>query len=39
MADNLGVKNLHFEQTTEGLKLSQASAIELYQTISKIDNL
>ena len=36
-ADNIGITNLHFEQTIDGLKLSQQSAIELYQAISKID--
>ena len=38
-ADNLGVSNLHFQQTADGLKLSQQSAIELYQALSKVDSL
>ena len=38
-AADLGVHSLRFEETVEGLKLSQASAIELYQALSKVDNL
>ena len=38
-ADNLGISNLHFQETTEGLKLAQESAIQLYLELSQVDKL
>ena len=39
IAASLGVGDLSFKETTEGLKLSQDSAIILYNTLSKVDSL
>ena len=36
-ASSLGINNLSFEQTTEGFKLAQQSAIQLYNALKQID--
>ena len=38
-AKSLGIKDLSFTKTAEGLKLSQTSAIQLYQKLKQIDVL
>lgn len=39
IASSLGLKDISFDTTVEGLKLSERSAIALYDAVSKVDKL